>query len=85
MKIRIKKESQNYRFWKGPQEIIESNTPANAGTLQQVAQVGTEMGLEYLHRRRLHNISGHPVPVLHHPSHKEVFPYFCMELPVFQF
>jgi len=41
MKIRIKKESQNYRFWKGPQEIIESNTPANAGTLQQGAQVGT--------------------------------------------
>ncbi|XP_031409218.1 leucine zipper protein 2-like [Meleagris gallopavo] len=26
--MHIKKESQNCRFWKGPQEIIESNSPS---------------------------------------------------------
>ena len=47
----------------GPQEIIESNPPAKAGTLQQVAQVGVQINLEYIQRRRLHNLSGQPVPV----------------------
>ena len=55
-------ESQNHRGWKGPQEITESNPPAKAGILQLVAQVSVQMGLEYLHRRRLHNLSGQPVP-----------------------
>ena len=56
----------------GPQEI-DSNRPAKAGTLQQVTQVGVQMGLEYLHRR-LHNFSGQAVPVLRHSYHKEVLP-----------
>ena len=34
-------ESQNCGGWKGPQEILESNSPAKAGTLQQVTQVAT--------------------------------------------
>jgi len=32
--------------------------PAKAGTLQQVTQVGIQMDVEYLHRRRLYNLSG---------------------------
>ena len=43
------------------------------------------MGLEYLHRRRLHHLSEKPVPVMHHSNSKEVFPDVHMELPIFQF
>jgi len=32
------RNSQNHRGWKGPLEIIESNPPAKAGSLQQVTQ-----------------------------------------------
>jgi len=42
--------------------------PAKAGFLQQVAQVGIQMGLEYLQRRELHNLSGQPDPVVCHPT-----------------
>jgi len=77
-------ESQNYRGWKGPEEIIESNTTAKAGSLQQVAQEGVQMGLEYPHRR-LHNLSGQPVPVLYHPYCKEVLLHVSTELPMFKF
>jgi len=35
--------------------------------LQQPAQDLVQVGLEYLQRRRLHNLPGQPVPVLHHP------------------
>ena len=49
--------SQNLRDWKGPQEIIESNLPTKAHFLQYIIQVGIQIGLEYLHRRRLHNLS----------------------------
>ena len=45
--------------------------PAKAGTLQQVTQVDVQMGLEYLRRRRFHNLAEQPVPVLCHPYHKE--------------
>ena len=53
--------------------------------LKQVAQEGIQMGPEYLHSRRLHHLSGHPVPVLRHFHCKEVVPCVCVELPVFQF
>jgi len=59
--------------------------PAKAGSLQQVAQVGDQKGLEYLRRRILHNLSGHPVPVLHHPNHTEVFLHVSTELCMFKF
>ena len=42
------------------------------------------MGFEYLPRRRLHNFSGQPVPVLYHLQSKKVFPHVCLELPTFQ-
>ena len=77
-------ESQNSRSWKGPQEIDKSNLPAKAGTLQQVTQVGIQIGLDNLHRRRLHNLSRQPTPVLHHSYHKEVLLHVCMELPMFK-
>ena len=35
--------------------------------------------------RRLHNLSGQRVPVLHHPHRKEVLPDVQRESPVFQF
>ena len=41
---------------------MESDPPAKAGSLQQVAQVGIQAGIEYLRRRRLYNLSGQPVP-----------------------
>jgi len=43
------------------------------------------MGLEYLQRRKLHNLSGRPAPVLHHSDSEGILPWVCMELPVFQF
>jgi len=38
------------------------------GHLQQAAQDPVQAGLEYLQRRRTHNLSGQPVPVLHHEN-----------------
>jgi len=77
-------ELQNCRGWKGPLEIIESNSPAKAGSLDQVAQVG----LEYLQRRRIHNLLGQPVPVLCHPHCKKVlctfvWNFLCFSLWLF--
>ena len=77
-------ESQNFRGWKGPEEI-KFNLPTRAGFLQQVAQVGIRVSLQYLDRRRLHNLSGKPVSVLCHSYHKEVFPHVIVELLTFKF
>jgi len=43
------------------------------------------VGFEHLQRRRIHNTSGQPVPVLCHPQSNEVLPRVQMELPVLQF
>ena len=56
-----------------------------AGSLQQAAQVGIQAGLEYLQKRRTHNLPGQPVPVLHHPQHEEVLSHIAVELPMLQF
>ena len=58
------RESQNYRVWKGPPQVVKS-TPCKAGPLQQAAEIGIQVRLEYLQRRRIHNLPGQPVPVLH--------------------
>jgi len=42
--------------------------PPKQGHLQQVAEDLVQAGLEYLQRRRLHHLSGQPVPVLRHPQ-----------------
>ena len=76
-------EPQNHRGWKGPQKTTESNPSAEAGTLQWVTQVDALLGPEYLHRRRLHNLSEQPVPVLRHP-YCEVLPHVSTELPTFK-
>jgi len=52
--------------------------------LEQATQDHVQVGLEYLQRRRLHNLSGQPVPVLHHPQSEEVLPHTQMELPMLQ-
>uniref|UniRef100_A0A8C9EZP6 Selenoprotein K n=1 Tax=Pavo cristatus TaxID=9049 RepID=A0A8C9EZP6_PAVCR len=41
-------------------------------------------GFEYL-QRRIHSLSGPPVPVLHHSHSREGLPCISMELPMFQF
>jgi len=38
------KITQNHRGWKGPLEIIQSNPTAKADSLEQVAQVGVQLG-----------------------------------------
>jgi len=38
--------------------------PAEAGSVQQVVQESVEVDFEYLQKRRLHSLSGQPVPVL---------------------
>ena len=77
-------ESQNCRGWKEPPEIIETNPPAKAGSLHQVAQVGVQARLEYLQRRRLPNLPGQPVPVLRHPHREEVLTHIRAKLPMLQ-
>jgi len=54
------------------------------GHLQQAAQDCVQAGLEYLQRRRLHNLSRQPVPGLHHPESEEVLPHVQLELPMLQ-
>jgi len=41
---------------------------------EQAAKDLVQAGLEYLQRRRLHNLPGQPVPVLRHPQREEVLP-----------
>ena len=48
--------------------------------LQHVAQDHIQTGFEYLQRRRLHNPSAQPVPVLYHPQNKKVLPHVQLEL-----
>jgi len=55
------------------------------GHLQQAAEDLVQAGLEYLQRRRLHNLSGQPGPGLRHPQREEVLPRVQLELPLLQF
>ena len=69
-------------------DLCGSSSPTllpKQGHLQQAAQDRVQAGLEYLQRRRLHNPSGQPVPVLRHPQREEVLPHVPMELPLLQF
>ena len=61
-------ESQDVRGWKGPLWVIWSNSLPKQGHTEQAAEDLVQAGLEYLQRRRLHNLPGQPVPVLHHPQ-----------------
>ena len=59
--------------------------PLKQGHLQQAVEDLVQVGLEYLQRRRLHNLPGQPVPVLRHPQREEILPHVQTELPVLQF
>jgi len=46
-------------------DLCGSSSPTplpKQGHLEQAAQDLVQVGLEYLQRRRLHNLPGHPVP-----------------------
>jgi len=69
-------------------DLWGSSSPAplpKQGPLQQAAEDLVQAGFEYHQRRRIHNISGQPVPVVRHPQMEEVLPYVQVELPMFQF
>jgi len=71
-------ESQNHRILGVGRGFCWSSSPIplpNQGRLQQVAQDLVQAGLEYLQRRRLHNLTGQPVPVLRHPQSEEILPH----------
>ena len=56
-------------------ELCGSSSPTpllKQGHLEQAAQDLVQAGFEYLQRRRIHKLSGQPVPVLHHPQREEV-------------
>jgi len=69
-------------------DLCGSSSPiplSKQGRLQQAAQNLVQAGLEYLQRRRIHNLPGQPVPVLHHPQREEDLPHVQRELPVLPF
>jgi len=68
-------------------DLCGSSSPTplpKQGHPQQAAQDCIQAGLEYLQRRRLHNLPGQPVPGLRHPQREEVLPRVQLELPVLQ-
>ena len=81
-------ESQNHRIVGVGRDLCGSSRPTVLSKqvhLQQAAQDLVQAGLEYLQRRRLHNLPGQPVPVLRHPQREGVPPHVQTELPVPQF
>ena len=64
-------ESQNHRMFGVGRDLCGSSGPTplpKQGHPEQAAQGLVQGGLEYLQRRRLHNLPGQPVPGLHHPQ-----------------
>ena len=65
------RNSQNHGMFGVGRDLCGSSSPPplpKQGHLQQAAQDRVQAGFEYLQRRRLHNLPGQPVPVLHHPQ-----------------
>ena len=86
--IRSFTESQNHRMVEVGRDLCGSSSPnllPKQGHLQHAAQELVQANLEYLQRRRLHNLHGQPVPVLHHPQREEILHHVQTELPVLQF
>ena len=57
--------AENHRMFEVGRDLCGSSSPTplpKQGHLQQAAQDLVQAGLEYLQRRRLHNLSGQPVP-----------------------
>jgi len=81
-------QPQNHRMVGVGRDLWGSSSPIPLPKqvhLEQTAQDLVQVGFEYLQRRRIHNLSGEPVPVLHHPQSEEVLPHVQMELPMLQF
>ena len=75
----ISSKSQNHRMVGVGRDLPKQSD------LEQAAQDHVQAGFEHLQRRRLHNPSGQPVPVLCHPQSEEVLPHVQTELPMLQF
>ena len=92
-KSNIITESQNHRMVGVGRDLCGSSSPTQLpkqSHLQQAAQDLVQAGLEYLQRRRIHNLSGQPVPVLCHPQREEVLHcpagahfYHSQKVPIF--
>ena len=83
-----KAESQNHRMVGVGRNLCGSSSPTllpKQGHLQQAAQDLIQACLEYLQRKRLHNLPGQPVPVLRHPQREEILLHVQTELPMLQF
>ena len=73
-------ESENHRIVGVGRDLCGSSSPTpllKQGHLQQAAQDLVQAGLEYLQRRRLHNLPGQPVPV-----HVPASPARCLVRPL---
>jgi len=80
--------SQNHRMVGVGRDLCGSSSPTllpKQGHLQQAAQHLVQPSLEYLQRRRLHNLPGQPVPVLRHPQREEVLHMFRWNFLCFSF
>ena len=81
-------ESQNHRMLGVGRDLCGSSSPTllpKQGHLEKAAQDLVHVGLEYLQRRRIHNLPGQPVPGLCHPQSQEVLLHVQVEFPMFQF
>ena len=80
--IYLASQLQNHRILGVGRDLCGSSSPTplpKQGHLQQAAQDLVQVGLEYLQRRRLHNLPGEPIPVLRHPQREEVLPHVQTE------
>jgi len=78
-------KSQNHRMVAAGRDLCGSSSPTlllKQGHPEQAVEDLVQTGLEYLQRRRLDNLPGHPVPVLRHPQSEEILPHVQLELPV---
>jgi len=75
--------AQNHRLVRVGRDLCGSPSPTpllKQGHLHLAAQDLVQAGLEYLQRRRLHNLPGQPAPVLRQPQSEEVLPRVQVEL-----
>ena len=66
-------KSQNHRIVGVGRDLCGSSSPTLLP--KQATQDLDQAGLEYLQRRRLHNLPGQPGPGLRHPQREEVLPH----------
>jgi len=79
--------TESHRITGVGRDVCGSSSPTRLpkqGHLEQVAQDLVQVGFKYLQRRRFHNPSVQPVPVLHQPQREEVLTCVELELPMLQ-